>query len=69
MRVLQLHAELFEYEPVTREIDEEYADQDVSLDKVRLQDLVVTLVAIEEGDDISVVKFASAGYQALYARD
>jgi threonyl-tRNA synthetase len=59
MRVLQLHAELFEYEPVTREIDEEYADQDVSLDKVRLQDLVVTLVAIEEGDDISVVKFAA----------
>lgn len=59
MRVLQLHAELFEYEPVTREIDEDYADQDVSLDKVRLQDLVVTLVAIEEGDDISVVKFAA----------
>jgi len=59
MRVLQLHAELFEYEPVTREIDEEYADQDVSLDKVRLQDLVVTFVAIEEGDDISVVKFAA----------
>lgn len=59
MRVLQLHAEIFEYEPVTREIDEEYADQDVSLDKVRLQDLVVTLVAIEEGDDISVVKFAA----------
>ena len=59
MRVLQLHAELFEYEPVTREIDEEYADQDVSLDKVRLQDIVVTLVAIEEGDDISVVKFAA----------
>lgn len=59
MRVLQLHAELFEYEPVTREIDEEYADQDVPLDKVRLQDLVVTLVAIEEGDDISVVKFAA----------
>ena len=58
MRVLQLHAEFFEYEPVTREIDEEYADQDVSLDKVRLQDLVVTLVAIEEGDDISVAKFA-----------
>jgi threonyl-tRNA synthetase len=59
MRVLQLHAEFFEYEPVTREIDEEYADQDVSLDKVRLQDLVVTLVAIEEGDDISVAKFAA----------
>lgn len=59
MRVLQLHAEFFEYEPVTREIEEKYADQDVSLDKVRLQDLVVTLVAIEEGDDIAIVKFAA----------
>lgn len=58
MRVLQLHAEFFEYEPVTREIEEEYADQDVSRDKVRFQDLVVTLVAVEEGDDIAIVKLA-----------
>jgi threonyl-tRNA synthetase len=59
MRVLQLHAEFFEYEPVTREIEEEYADQDVSRDKVRFQDLVVTLVAVEEGDDIAIVKLAA----------
>jgi threonyl-tRNA synthetase len=59
MRVLQLHAEFFEYEPVTREIEEEFADQDVSRDKVRFQDLVVTLVAIEEGDDIAIVKIAA----------
>jgi threonyl-tRNA synthetase len=59
MRVLQLHAEFFEYEPVTREIEEKYADQDVSRDKVRFQDLVVTLVAIEEGDDIAIVKIAA----------
>lgn len=59
MRVLQLHAEFFEYEPVAREIEEKYADQDVSCDKVRFQDLVVTLVAIEEGDDIAIVKIAA----------
>jgi threonyl-tRNA synthetase len=59
MRVLQLHAEFFEYEPVAREIQEKYADQDVSREKVILQDLVVTLVAVEEGDEIDVVKFAA----------
>ncbi|MGH9925134.1 MAG: threonine--tRNA ligase, partial [Nitrososphaeraceae archaeon] len=59
MRVLQLHAEFFEYEPVAREIEEKYSDQDVSCDKVRFQDLVVTLVAIEEGDDIAIVKIAA----------
>jgi threonyl-tRNA synthetase len=59
MRVLQLHAEFFEYEPVAREIEEKYADQNVSCDKVRFQDLVVTLVAIEEGDDIAIIKIAA----------
>ena len=59
MRVLQLHAEFFEYEPIAIEIEDKYADQDVSRDKVRLQDLVVTLMAIEEGDDLAIVKFAA----------
>ena len=59
MRVLQLHAEFFEYEPVAREIQEKNADQDVSRQKVRLQDLVVTLIAVEEGDELSIVKFAA----------
>jgi threonyl-tRNA synthetase len=59
MRVLQLHAEFFEYEPVAREIQEKYADRDVSREQVRLQDLVVLLVAVEEGDELAVVKFAA----------
>jgi threonyl-tRNA synthetase len=59
MRVLQLHAEFFEYEPVAREIQEEYADQVVSREKVSLHDLVVILVAVEEGDDSAIVKFAA----------
>lgn len=59
MRVLQLHAEFFEYEPVAIEIQEKYADRDVSREKVRLQDLVVVLVAVEEGDGLTTVKFAA----------
>jgi threonyl-tRNA synthetase len=59
MRVLQLHAEFFEYEPVAREIQERYTDPDVSRQKVRLQDLVVTLIAVEEGDESAIVKFAA----------
>ena len=59
MRVLQLHADFFEYEPVAREIQEEYADQVVSREKVSLHDLVVILVAVEEGDDSAIVKFAA----------
>jgi len=59
MRVLQLHAEFFEYEPVAIEIQEKYADRDVSREKVRLQDLVVILVAVEEGDGLTTVKFAA----------
>jgi threonyl-tRNA synthetase len=59
MRVLQLHTEFFEYEPVAREIQEKYADQDVSREPVRLQDLVVILVAVEEGDELAIVKAAA----------
>jgi threonyl-tRNA synthetase len=59
MRVLQLHAEFFEYEPVAMEIQEKYADQDVPREKVRLHDLVVILVAVEEGDELAIVKFAA----------
>ncbi len=69
MRVLQLHAEFFEYEPVSREIQEKYADQDVSRETVRLQDLVVILVAVEEGDELAIVRAGSAGYQRVYAKD
>ena len=59
MRILQLHAEFFEYEPVAREIQAEYADQDVSQERVRFQDLVVVLIAVEEGDESATVLFAA----------
>jgi threonyl-tRNA synthetase len=59
MRVLQLHADFFEYEAVAREIEEQYADQDISKEKVSLEDLIVILVAVEEGDELAIVKFAA----------
>ena len=59
MRILQLHAEFFEYEPVAREIQAKYADQNVSQEKVRFQNLVVVLVAVEEGDELATVEFAA----------
>lgn len=59
MRVLQLHADFFEYEAVAREIEEQYADQDISKEKVSLEDLVVILVAVEEGDELAIVESAA----------
>ena len=50
MRFLQLHSDFIEYEPIVKEI-KEFAEENVSKSKVRLEDLVVTLVAIEEGDN------------------
>lgn len=44
---------------MAREIQEKYADQDVSQEKVRYQDLVVVLVAVEEGDELATVIFAA----------
>lgn len=58
MRILQLHADFFEYEPISIEIEAKYADEDVSGTKVKFEDLVVTFVAIEEGDDHLVARFA-----------
>lgn len=59
MRILQLHADFFEYEPISAEIGEKYSDKDVHKGKVRLQDLVVVFVAIEHDDDNSVAQFAT----------
>ena len=59
MRVLQLHDEFFEYEPVSREIQEKYADQDVSRETVSLHDMVVILVAVEVGDELAIVRAAA----------
>ena len=49
MRLLQLHSDFIEYEPISREIDE--AQENISRKKTRLEDVVVTFVAVEKEDD------------------
>lgn len=58
MRLLQLHSDFIEYEPVAKEIKQ--AEDIESKAKVRLEDLVVAFVAVEAGDDESVVRGAFA---------
>jgi threonyl-tRNA synthetase len=56
MRLLQLHSDFIEYEPISKEIKD--ADENVSKTKVRLEDLVVTLIAIEVNDDKDIANNA-----------
>ena len=56
MRILQLHSDFIEYEPVSKEIND--AEENISKNKVRLENLVVTLVSIEVNDDKDIVKNA-----------
>jgi threonyl-tRNA synthetase len=56
MRLLQLHSDFIEYEPVAKEIKD--AEENISRSKVRLEDLVVALIAIENDDDESIAKIA-----------
>ena len=58
MRLLQLHCDFIEYEPVAKEIKD--AEEIASKSKTRLEDLVVAFVAVENGDDDSVAKSAAA---------
>lgn len=53
MRLIQLHSDFIEYTPVRKEIDQ--AEENISSDKVRLENLVVVLVAVEKGDNETVV--------------
>ncbi|AFU60338.1 threonine--tRNA ligase [Candidatus Nitrososphaera gargensis Ga9.2] len=56
MRLLQLHSDFIEYEPIEKEIRD--AEDITSKSKVRLEDLVVAFVAVENGDDESIAKAA-----------
>jgi threonyl-tRNA synthetase len=57
MRLLQLHSDFIEYEPIEKEIKS--AEEIVSKQKVRFEDLVVVFIAVESGDDESVAKEAA----------
>src|ERR687886_2726729 len=56
MRILQLHSDFIEYEPVSKEIND--AEENISKNIVRLEDLVVTLISVEIDDDKDIVKNA-----------
>src|SRR5918996_5751305 len=56
MRLIQLHSDFIEYTPVRKEI--EMAEENISQEKVRLEDLVVILAAVEKGDNETVVREA-----------
>src|SRR5574341_1782127 len=55
MRILQLHSNFIEYEPVEKEIA---SAEETEKRKVRLEDVVVAFVAVESDDDESVAKTA-----------
>jgi threonyl-tRNA synthetase len=63
MRLLQLHSDFIEYEPIAKEIRD--AEEIKSKAKVRLEDLVVAFVAVESADDENVAREA-AGEIAKY---
>lgn len=56
MRLLQLHSDFIEYEPIEKEIRD--AEEVVSKAKIHLEDLVVVFIAVENSDDESVAKAA-----------
>ncbi len=56
MRLLQLHSDFIEYEPIQKEIRN--AEDIISKSKIRLEDLVVAFVAVENRDDESIAKMA-----------
>jgi threonyl-tRNA synthetase len=53
MRLIQLHSDFIEYTPVGKEIEQ--AEENISNNKVRLEDLVVIMTAVEDGDNKKVV--------------
>jgi len=56
MRLLQLHADFVEYEPVDKEISE--AKLIISKSKQRIEEVVLNLITVELGDDEEVVSAA-----------
>lgn len=56
MRLLLLHSDFVEYEPISKEIGS--AENVTSIEKKRMEDVIVILVAIESSDDESTVSAA-----------
>ncbi len=56
MRILQLHCDSIEFTPTKKEIKN--AEENISKETVRLEELVVAFVAVEKGDDSPIAKDA-----------
>jgi len=55
VRILQLHCNNIEYTPTKKEIS---SAEDISPETKHLEEVVVTFIAVEEGDDKAVAKKA-----------
>ncbi len=52
MRILQLHSDFIEYEPIEKEIAEA---EEIKKQRVRLDEVIVSLIAIEQSDDEEII--------------
>ncbi|MDP9197127.1 MAG: threonine--tRNA ligase [Thermoproteota archaeon] len=57
MRLLLLHTDFIEYEPISREI--QLAEEGIPIEKKRMEDAIVVLTAVERDDDENTVLDAS----------
>ena len=49
MRLLQLHTDFIEYEPISEELND--AEKNILKLKIRLENLIVVFVSVEKGDN------------------
>src|SRR5947208_9777293 len=66
MRLLQLHSDFVAYQPIAKEIRE--AEENISRSEVRLEELVVSLVAVENGDNESLASIAVNEIESYLAK-
>jgi threonyl-tRNA synthetase len=65
LRILQLHSDYIEYQPIQREIK---LAEDATQETQRVKEVVVLFTAVEEGDDATAAKQAIEEVQAFLAK-
>ena len=53
MRLLQLHTDFIEYEPINKELND--AEKDIDKANIRLENLIVVFVSVEKGDNKKII--------------
>src|SRR5215218_2396012 len=56
MRLLQLHTDFIEYEPINEELND--AEKDIDKANIRLENLIVVFVSVEKGDNKKTIEKA-----------